>query len=430
MIQPTGEQFAWATTTTPAGVQVRVENPGLQMPLTFLLDDPAPLRNPMFFHRGFRGDVEVVPNAFLSAFADVAERWGIRGKFSVVPYPFGLGRIDRGMAGVSARDLEEFLTVVRERLTPLFDITPEMLTHWNALDLATERLLPLWEHEWSRRQTRASFTPYLARALEILNAVDLPANGITSPWNFGHGVEDEYVPAILAAQQAVNGLDLTWYVLDWDRGGRYAPPRVMHLDAAAGTAVVSVVSGDGFDFAWQTQDGTPARTDELISADGLGGRLVELAQAGGPLTFLSHWQSLFSNGSAAGLGALDEVAARLATHLGTAARWAPASEVARIAATAAALAVSEPADGSAPGTYHLALSAPFGCPAFTLSLEGLAVEPDGVRSVGVGGVPLTRQQSDGGGRGPLAAGAWTVRAGRVYACWDLQPGASTLTVAA
>src|SRR5947209_13984356 len=99
-LQGSEEQFSWAHHSSHDGrLDIRIENPGLRRPVSFIVDDPAPLRNPMFFHRGFRGDKEVVPNAFVSAFADVVERWGIRGKFSVVPYPFGLGRIDRGLDG-------------------------------------------------------------------------------------------------------------------------------------------------------------------------------------------------------------------------------------------------------------------------------------------------------------------------------------------
>ncbi len=420
MPQAGAELFSWARRQGQDGLDVRVENPGLLVPVSFLLDDPAPLRNPMFFHRGFRGDVEVVPNAFLSAFADVAERWGIRGKFSLLPYPFGLGRIDRELDGISAAELAEFLHLVRQRVTPLFDLTPEMLTHWNALDLATGRLLPLWEHEWSRRQTRATLTPYLARALEILNAVDLPANGITSPWNFGHGVEGEYVPAILAAQRQVNDLTLTWYFLDFDEEAQHLPPRVMHLDPAAREAVVSIVVCTQMDMAWPTQLGAPATTDALINADGTEGRMVELLRARSPVAFASHWQSLFSNGSAAGLAALEELARRLHDAYGSTVRWTTCSELARYAATAAAVTVDgAAAAGDSPAS--LAVSSPFACSRFTLSLAGAI--PEVIQDVRVDGKPLSRRDA------PLDAGTWTVAGGRLYLCWNLAVGATRLEIA-
>ncbi len=428
MLEPEGEQFSWARSTSPQGVDVRVENPELRLPVTFLLDDPAPLRNPMFYQRAMRDYVEEVPNSFVTAFAEVVERTGMRGKFSLLPYPIGLGRIDQGLTGVSSAELEEFLTIVRERITPHFDISPEMLTHWNALDLPTGRLLPYWEHDWSRHQNRAVFIPYISLALEILNNVDLPANGVTSPWDFGHGVEDEYVPAILAAQQAVNGFGLTWYMLDWDGTSRSVPPRVMHLDAEAGTAVVSIVSGDGFDFAWQTQDGAPALVDRLITADGTNGRLVDLARAGSPVAFLSHWQSLFSNGSGAGLLALEEVANRVAGHIGTSMRWTTASEVARIAASAAATTIL-PVPSAEAAVQRVSVTAPFSCPSFTVSVAGLSMEANDVRVVTIQGDQMTRQESNGDRRVTLSSGCWTARDGRIYICWDLQEGVTELTLA-
>ncbi len=427
MLRREGEQFAWNQSTSAGGLDLRVENPGLRMPLTFLLDDPAPLRNMMYFARAMRDYVEVVPNSFTSAFADMVERTGMCGKFSVLPYPFGLGRIDGSLTGISAHELAEFLEIVRERVTPQFDITPEMLTHWNAVDLATDRLLPYWEHDWSRRQSRATLLPYISRGLEILNNVDLPCNGVTSPWDFGHGVEDEYVPAILEAQQKVNGLGLTWYLLDLDGTSRYAPPRMMHLNVEEKTAVVSMIAGDGFDFAWRTQDGEPAVVDRLISADGSQGRLVDLARAGSPMAFHSHWQSLFSNGSAAGLVALEEVARRVAEHFGEAVRWTRCSELARIAATAAAITISAPIPGQA-AAQEVGVTSPFGCPSFTLSMAGMSIAVAAVRAVAVAGRPLTLHKSNKSDVIGLPAGTWRVRDGRLYACWDLEEGATTLTI--
>lgn len=428
MLQPEGERFVWARTTSVDGWDVRIENPGMQVPATFLLDDPAPLRNPMFYQRAMRDYVEEVPNSFATAFAEMVERTGMRGKFSLLPYPIGLGRIDQGLTGVAPAQLEEFLVIVRERITPRFDISPEMLTHWNALDLATGRLLPYWEHDWSRRQNREVFTPYISLALEILNNVDIPANGVTSPWDFGHGVEDEYVPAILAAQQRVNNLALTWYMLDWDGTSRFVSPRVMHLDTESATAVVSIVSGDGFDFAWETQDGAPASIDRLISRDGTSGRLVDLARAGSPISFLSHWQSLFSNGSAAGLQALEEVANRIGDHLGAAVRWTTPSSLARTAVAAAATSISVmPGDNGS--VQRIAVSAPFSCPSFTLSIAGLPLDNSDIQVVSVEKRPMVRQTSAAGSRILLPTNCWTTRDGRLYACWDVREGVTELVIA-
>src|SRR5437660_404023 len=142
------------------GIDARVEHPLLRVPVSLIVDDPAPGYNPGYFHSGFRYGPLQVPPDLVDRFADLLERTGIRGKFSVIPYPFGLGRVDRAVDGVSDADRTHFLDVVRERIAPFLDITPEALTHWNALDLGTWQLLPLWEHLWSRNQDRHSLTPY------------------------------------------------------------------------------------------------------------------------------------------------------------------------------------------------------------------------------------------------------------------------------
>lgn len=203
----------------------------------------------------------------------------------------------------------------------------------------------------------------------------------------------------------------------------------MHLDVHAATAVVSIVSGDGFDFAWQTQDGAPALTDHLITAGGAGGRLVHLARAGSPMAFVSHWQSLFSNGSGTGLVALEEVANRVDGHIGMMSRWTTASELARLA-TAAAATTIVPRPSRETGIQRVVIEAPFSCPSFTVSMAGLSIAPNDVRTVTVRGERLVHQESDGATPTPLPAGCWTVRDGRVYVCWDIGVGETELSVAA
>jgi len=139
-VQSTEEpSFHWRTLLDGAA---RVEHPALRQPICLVVDDPMPGYNPAHFHSGFRLGPLRIPPDLIDRFADLVETTGIRGKFSVVPYPFGLGRVDQEVEGVSPLDLRHFLDVVRERLAPYLDISPEVLTHWNALDLGTGRLLP------------------------------------------------------------------------------------------------------------------------------------------------------------------------------------------------------------------------------------------------------------------------------------------------
>src|SRR5579871_3585392 len=108
-------------------LDVRVEHPLLRQPVSLIVDDPTPGYNPGYFHSGFRFGPLYTERVLADRFADLIERTSMRGKFSVVPYPFGLGRVDRAVDGVSEADRLYFLDVVRERIAPFLDITPEAL---------------------------------------------------------------------------------------------------------------------------------------------------------------------------------------------------------------------------------------------------------------------------------------------------------------
>src|SRR5437588_11101858 len=79
------------------GMQIRW--PGNRVPATVLLDDPTPCRNPAWYEYPEAGHVAAVPNSFTERFADLIDRTGAAGKFSVVPCPGAPGRIDEGMPG-------------------------------------------------------------------------------------------------------------------------------------------------------------------------------------------------------------------------------------------------------------------------------------------------------------------------------------------
>jgi len=400
--------FSWRDLPHIAG---RVENPLLRQPLSLVVDDPNPGYNPAHFHLGFRYGPPLVPRELVDQFADVVEAHGIRGKFSVIPNPFGLGRIDQSVQGLSDADVAYFLDAVRTRIAPALDITPEVLTHWNALDPRTGLLLPYWEHVWSRQQTGRTLLPYLSLALEILNNVDLPCSGMTSPWDFGAGVEDEYAGALLEAQRRVNGRTLTWYFLHMDNTASHVPPRPRIFQPAAGAAVVSIIACDGQDFGRAVWTYGAPQPDELISADGQRGRLAQVLAAGGPAVFHTHWQTLFSHGSGTGLAALNEVARRIGDHFGDRVVWTRCSDLAAYAAAAAGVEVTSAVDDT--GSATLEVTTPFTCACFTLSLEG-ATAP---RMVTLDNVPLQRAAE-----GAVREGSYMISNGRLYLCWSPRAG--------
>jgi hypothetical protein len=349
----------------------------------------------------------LVPPTLVDRFADLLERTGMRGKCSIIPYPFGLGRVDRAVQGVSQDDLAHFLEAMRTRVAPWLDLTPEALTHWNALDLRTGQLLPLWEHLWSREQDRHSLTPYLALGLEILKNCGMDCTGVTSPWDFGAGVEEEYAEAILAAQRSVNGTTFSWYFLNMDTESTHVPPRLPVFRPEAGEAVVSIVCCDGYDFGRGLWSGGKPEPDMLLSADGQRGRLAEVLGSGGPAAFHTHWQTFFGQGSFAGLPALEEIANRIQEHFGDRIAWTGCADLAAYAAASTAITVRR---GDDDGVTRLETATPFPCRRFTISLSGLG-EP---QTVLLDGRPLARSARD------LTEDSYRWQDGLLTLCWPLK----------
>ena len=113
----------------------------MAVPMSLIIDDGAPLVNVYWWHAaaGQKTDAPVqksgepvvrdVAPDFLGDFVRVISRYGIRGKFSVLPYPAGLGKISEGWPGCDMRTLRSWVRTVRTKVMPVMDITPEVLTH-------------------------------------------------------------------------------------------------------------------------------------------------------------------------------------------------------------------------------------------------------------------------------------------------------------
>ena len=296
-----------------------------RVPLSLLLDDGAPINAAYFMHPEEEHDA-LIPNSFTDQFASICEAHGVLGKYSVLPMPSGAGRIDQSLSYVSDEDLAGYIAIVRSRLAGRFDITPEILTHLAAYDIDNDRLLHRYEDEWIATASVADMTRYISFALEILNNVGLEANGVTSPWRAGMGKEEQFARAIGEAQYAVNDRTFTWYFMHMDVRGRPRDPFVAWAEEERGIQVVSQPCSVDDLF------GRPVPAiGEIISADGRTGRIPELITAGYPVIMLNHWQSLFSDGSAAGLWELDEVLNRISIHYGDQVEWTTCSDLARTA---------------------------------------------------------------------------------------------------
>ncbi len=316
----------------------------MAIPMSLIIDDGAPLINVYWWHaaeaqktdkpaqKSGEPVVKDVAPDFIEDYARVISRHGIRGKFSVLPYPAGLGKLTEGWPGCDMRALKAWVRTVRAMVMPLMDITPEVLTHARTVNLKDFSLLDENERDWASHQTAATLTPYIATALRLLNDAELPATGVTSPWDFGREVEPEYQRAVLDAMKEVNKRGRTWYFLHANPNGTEFLSEVVIREGD--DWLVSIVS-QGSDYLWQTMDTGETspeyvRTiaDQLLTEDGRQGRLAELFEAGIPIVFHTHWQSMYSNGRRTGLRVLDEVGRRVGAAWGSRIRWVKCSELA------------------------------------------------------------------------------------------------------
>ena len=320
-------------------------------PIALLVDDPCPL---VHVFRDHWRDVhhkptttadgrplrETIPNEFLGRFCDVMEQRQIKGKFSIVPSPSGKGDVVRGIEGFDPQLTFDWNRTVQERLGPLCDFCPEMITHNLALNLATGGFFSVGESEWSQTQNRTALTPYIEHALRLLKLAGYDCTGVTSPWVFGDQVLREYEASIVEAQLRVYERSHSWYFLHMIFDRPEQRPWIVdlgdpdHAGVSEPTTLVAIPATVR-DRWWETIDSprtdrefVETVADKLISEDEASGDVPRILGAVGMPVLLTHWQSLYSNGLETGLAVLDLVADRINRRLRDQVRWMKCSEIA------------------------------------------------------------------------------------------------------
>jgi hypothetical protein len=420
-------------------VNATVCNPLLRTPLSLIIDDSCPVINKAHYWIQQRHDwrlrhepdkppagwekhydkLDRMPNTCPAAFAEQWGEWcveqGIRGKFSMIPFPAGVGRIDRGFEGFPKSELRDWLRVTKDIIWRSFDLTPEMLTHTGVVDLKTWRLTEAWEqYEWTDPPEEL-LTDYITAAMQLLKNVGITCEGVTSPGSFGAKKESAYARAVLEAALRVHRNPQPFYFL---RSSATEPPEVplWHADKAAGRAVASVIpctndwfGATGFD----TSD-----PDLFITGDLRGGRLPVVLQKELPCILVGHWPCFHVNGGP-GFKVLKEVKRRLDAfdpdHTRT--LWMKTSEIGHytMARTLSDIRVE---GGATPDAERLCIETKFPTHNFTLSLDVAA----GRVKVGGSEARLARSRRD------FHAGTFLVEGGRTYVAFDLPAGMTTATI--
>jgi hypothetical protein len=306
-------------------------NPLLRTPLSLIIDDSCPVINKAYYWIKQRHDwrmrnrpnsppsgwekhydkLDKMPNAIPAAFAAQWGEWcgeqGIRGKFSMVPFPAGVGRIDRGFPGFPERELTEWLRVAKEIIRPSFDLTPEMLTHTRVVDLKTWQLTEQWEQdEWVDPPVE-QLLDYIATAMQLLKNVGIHCEGVTSPGAFGKRKEAAYAKATLDAAMRVNDNPRPFYFL-WLKNDELPDVPIWHAQKDKGIAIASIVSCAGDWFGATGFD--ESNPDLFITEDLKGGRLPVVLEKQLPCVLVGHWPCFYVN-EQVGFKVLKEVKRRL-----------------------------------------------------------------------------------------------------------------------
>jgi len=421
-----------------AGGGVRVLNPRDRVPLSLIIDDSTCLVNlahfaiPQFaeifperYRQPWRSLPREIPDSFVRKFAEWCHENGVKGKYSIVPYPACVGWVDRFLPGWTKKELDESIELVRTLILPDWDIHPEMVSHTCIINTKTgrpyeersERFMENWG--WTEGRSADELADYMSYALRILRNAGLPCGGITTPGGFGSQVLPELSRATLESCRDVFGTEIPHYFRHIFTDERSVAPRVEYasgLDGGDPRCVVSIIgcTGDWFG-GW---DGlTPGSVDRLITADSKGGRLPEVIRRGEPAIMVCHWPGIYFNGREIGFGILKEAVRRV--HAGfERVTWMKLSEIARYWAAKELTGIVR--DGNT-----VRLRAPFASPVFTVEIDapGGAVPRVAVegREIPLREVPDTLK---------LRSGTWARRGeDGVVVCFDLPKGRSEVVLA-
>ncbi len=421
-------------------VDVEVLLPRDRVPVSFIIDDSTCLVNmghfcnPQFaaawpdrdaYKKPWRDWPREIPDSFVREFGEWCSQNGVKGKYSIVPYPACVGWVDRELPGWSRRELQESLDLVRNLMLPNWDIHPEMITHTRVIDLKTGRPMneisaATMENSYPQEKKSVDeLAAYLAYALKILKNAGLPCDGITTPGGFGNAVKKELPVAVHQAVRDVFGSEIPHYFkyVEFDQGSTQPKLENVHRGANGEvelTANVLAGTGDWFG-GWQGID--TVQPDRYLTEDGKQGRMADLIRRREPAVMLCHWPGMYNNGTKTGFHAFQSIVTTIASVYGDQTIWMKLSEMARYWAAKEHTRIEYAAD-------RVRLSAPFACDAFTLKIA--AQDHAGVFITQSGKTNRLAEVAD---RSKLKGNTFTTESGSLKVCVDLPKGSSTLTFA-
>jgi hypothetical protein len=389
----------------PADISPAVEvlNPRNRAPVSLIIDDSTCLVNlahfgiPQFaevfpdqYKQEWRKLPREIPDSFVKEFGEWSSENGIKGKYSVVPYPACTGWVNRFIPGWTKQELENSLELIRNLIMPNWDIHPEMVSHTRVINIKTGKPYPdatpafMENWDWSQTKSADELAEYQVYALNILKEAGLQCEGLTTPGGYGGRNQDNLAISTLESVQDVFGADIPHYFRDlYTEKGKSVAPLVLHpsdLNGSNPKCVVSILGCTG-DWLGGWDGLVPGNADKFITGDLLSGRMVDVIESGEPAIMVCHWPGVYFNGEKVGFNILKEVIKRLNMkydHL----IWMKLSEIARYWAAKELTSVISDSN-------RLLLEAPFAASCFTLRLNSTLRNP-GIKKPGEQLMPLKK----------------------------------------
>lgn len=423
-------QLAFSNSKTKS---FEVVNPRNRVPVSLIIDDSTTLVNmahfgiPQFaevFPENYKQDwrklPREIPDNFVREFGEWSAENGVKGKYSIVPYPACTGWVNRFIPGWTKRELEDSLKLVRDVIVPNWDIHPEMVSHTRVIDIKTGKPYPqtipefMENWEWSQNKSADELAAYQAYALNILKEAGLYCEGLTTPGGYGGRNQDNLAIATLQAVRDVYGAEIPHYFRDlFTEKGVSVAPQVRFpsgLDSNDPKCVVSVLgcTGDWFG-GWDGLE--PGDVNKFITADLQTGRMVDVIDSGEPAIMVCHWPGIYYNGDKLGFNILKEIKHRLEqkyNHL----IWMKLSEISRYWAAKELTKITVE-------KTSVKLKAPFAATDFTVKLN-TEVKNANIKT----GSPLLKINSINN----LKSGTFYTENRETFICFDLKKGETEILI--
>lgn len=431
LAQPKGERPTQASDVT-------VLNPLDRVPLSFIIDDSTCLVNmahfgiphfatawPDRYKQDWRSLPREIPDSFVRKFGEWCREHGVKGKYSIVPYPACVGWMDRCLPGWSQQELDDSLKLVRDFMMPDWDIHPEMISHTWVINTKTGRPYPeqtgyyIENAGWSQDKSADQLADYMAYALRILKNVGLPCEGITTPGGFGGRNRENLAKATLESCRDVFNAEIPHYFRDlFTDEKKSVAPLVQYASGLEGDnpkCVVSVIgcTGDWFG-GW---DGlVPGSVDRFITEDLKGGRLPQVIDKGEPAILVCHWPGIYYNGEEIGFNIFKEVVRRIHAKYDNL-LWMKNSEIARYWAAKELTQIDKRG-------RRITFTAPFATSRFTVRTQANIEKTPKLMVAGKPAISLRRANA----LLRLKPGTWHANGREATVCFDLPKGKSTLVL--